>query len=439
MTDEVIVKQKAVVATAAELAAAREARNMSQVDISQRIKLQVRQVVALEEGRWDALPGRSFVRGALRSYAKLLDVDATPLLESVGGHAEPAVLPVASDAGPGIDASGRGATILWVIVGLVGAVGLVLYFGADRDPQGGSRTGATRIEADQAATTAPGSAASGGASPGVGVPASGGGSGSGSGSGTAGGAPGTSGATGGAGTAPSWGGSLSGLPPAPGAASSSGSGSGLGSGSASGSGSGVAPAPGGASAGAGAGTGSMPPGAGGAGMQSGGATASGAGAAAGGGSAGGSPTIGAGAPGAPAGSPPSAVTGSASSAGAASAGSAAPSVGTAASPATGAAGAAPGAPAAAAAAGSAASSPDSAARGAIRFNAVEDSWIEVRQADGAVLHQGTVKAGSTLELNGTPPYRVTAGNPSRLQLVYEGKPRDLAPHTARNIARMTLP
>ena len=89
MTDDLQAKDQVQVATPEELAAAREARGMSQVDISQRIKLQVKQVKALEQGEWDALPGRSFVRGALRSYGKLIDVDVSPLLESIGGFAEP--------------------------------------------------------------------------------------------------------------------------------------------------------------------------------------------------------------------------------------------------------------------------------------------------------------------------------------------------------------
>ena len=50
------VRHKTQVASPAELAAAREARGMSQLDISQRIKLQVKQVNALEEGQWEALP-----------------------------------------------------------------------------------------------------------------------------------------------------------------------------------------------------------------------------------------------------------------------------------------------------------------------------------------------------------------------------------------------
>ena len=141
MTDEGGARQRALVATPEELAAAREARGMSQLDISQRIKLQVKQVNALEEGQWDALPGKSFVRGALRSYGKLLDVDVGPLLESIGGFAEPAQVqgmqpldtPISRSSGLGFNGGGRGSPILWVIAGLIGVVALVLYFGSDQD------------------------------------------------------------------------------------------------------------------------------------------------------------------------------------------------------------------------------------------------------------------------------------------------------------------
>jgi cytoskeleton protein RodZ len=65
--------------------------------------------------------------------------------------------------------------------------------------------------------------------------------------------------------------------------------------------------------------------------------------------------------------------------------------------------------------------------------------VEVRQADGSHLHNGLVKAGETIELGGKPPYRLILGNASHLQLAYEGKAQDLAPHTrANNIARLQL-
>jgi cytoskeleton protein RodZ len=79
------------------------------------------------------------------------------------------------------------------------------------------------------------------------------------------------------------------------------------------------------------------------------------------------------------------------------------------------------------------------AAGLVRIKAQEDSWVEVRQADGTPLHNGLVKAGASIELKGTPPYRVVLGNASEVELAYEGKVQDLKAHTrANNIARLQL-
>ncbi len=81
-----------------------------------------------------------------------------------------------------------------------------------------------------------------------------------------------------------------------------------------------------------------------------------------------------------------------------------------------------------------------ASKGTIRLKAgAKDSWVEVREADGSALHNGLVKAGDTLELSGKPPYRLVIGNASHLEVVYEGRTQDLAPHMrANNIARLEL-
>lgn len=75
----------------------------------------------------------------------------------------------------------------------------------------------------------------------------------------------------------------------------------------------------------------------------------------------------------------------------------------------------------------------------MRLKATRDAWVEVRNADGSTLHNGLVKAGSTTDLKGTPPYRLVLGNASRLQLTYEGKPQDLKPHIqSSDIAKLQL-
>ncbi|MDO4683308.1 MAG: helix-turn-helix transcriptional regulator [Lautropia sp.] len=80
------------IASPAALQAAREARGWSRLDVARQIKFQVRQIAALENGRFEDLPGHAFVRAALRGYGNLLDVDVSPLLSVLGGHAQPAEL-----------------------------------------------------------------------------------------------------------------------------------------------------------------------------------------------------------------------------------------------------------------------------------------------------------------------------------------------------------
>lgn len=58
----------------------REARGLKIADIAQTLKLGVRQVEALEGGDWQHLPGHTFIRGFVRNYARLVQLDAAPLM-----------------------------------------------------------------------------------------------------------------------------------------------------------------------------------------------------------------------------------------------------------------------------------------------------------------------------------------------------------------------
>jgi len=64
----------------AELARLREERGLALTDVAQQLKFAARQLEALEQERFEALPGGTFVRGMVRAYARLLKVDAEPLL-----------------------------------------------------------------------------------------------------------------------------------------------------------------------------------------------------------------------------------------------------------------------------------------------------------------------------------------------------------------------
>jgi cytoskeleton protein RodZ len=64
----------------AELARVREERGLALSDVAQQLKFGARQIEALEQERFELLPGGTFVRGMVRAYARLLKVDAEPLL-----------------------------------------------------------------------------------------------------------------------------------------------------------------------------------------------------------------------------------------------------------------------------------------------------------------------------------------------------------------------
>ncbi|HYF58267.1 MAG TPA: helix-turn-helix transcriptional regulator, partial [Burkholderiaceae bacterium] len=129
------------VGSAEQLAAAREQRGLGRAEVAQRLKLHVRQLDAIERGDWAALPGRAFVRGAVRSYGRLLGVDVDALLQSIGGFAEAEELrPSASLAAPlprggafGFDPEGKGSRWPWAVLGVVAVIAVALFFGNDGD------------------------------------------------------------------------------------------------------------------------------------------------------------------------------------------------------------------------------------------------------------------------------------------------------------------
>ena len=67
----------------AQLAAQREAMGWSVEQIADQLKLAPRQVIALEKGDYAALPTMAVVRGFVRAYAKVVKLDATPLVAMI--------------------------------------------------------------------------------------------------------------------------------------------------------------------------------------------------------------------------------------------------------------------------------------------------------------------------------------------------------------------
>jgi cytoskeleton protein RodZ len=72
----------------------REARGWTIAQVANQLNLAARQIDALERNAYEALPGMVIVRGFIRAYAKLLQVDAAPILALVKGDSGTAnVLP----------------------------------------------------------------------------------------------------------------------------------------------------------------------------------------------------------------------------------------------------------------------------------------------------------------------------------------------------------
>lgn len=81
---------ESVVPAGAQLAALREARGWTTAEIASQLNLANRQIQALEEDNYAALPGMVIVRGFVRAYAKVLQTDPAPILAAiVDANAEP--------------------------------------------------------------------------------------------------------------------------------------------------------------------------------------------------------------------------------------------------------------------------------------------------------------------------------------------------------------
>jgi len=76
------------------LAARRHELRWTLEAVSQRLKLAPRQITAIEANDFASLPGMASVRGFIRAYARLLELDPVPLLAMLSNEANPAIDPI---------------------------------------------------------------------------------------------------------------------------------------------------------------------------------------------------------------------------------------------------------------------------------------------------------------------------------------------------------
>ncbi|WP_432415618.1 RodZ domain-containing protein [Chromohalobacter israelensis] len=73
----------------------------------------------------------------------------------------------------------------------------------------------------------------------------------------------------------------------------------------------------------------------------------------------------------------------------------------------------------------------------LTFN--EQSWTEIYDADNQRLLAGLQDAGTQAQVEGTPPFRLTVGNATGVEISYRDDNVDLSEHTgSNNVARFTL-
>jgi cytoskeleton protein RodZ len=103
----------------ARLKAARIAKNLAVADVAAKLKLTSRQVEALEEENLRHLPSEVFVRGFVRNYARLVEVDPDSLIAPVDAQAEVSETITAPSAGLNVGSNGLR---LWVVYPMIGGV-----------------------------------------------------------------------------------------------------------------------------------------------------------------------------------------------------------------------------------------------------------------------------------------------------------------------------
>jgi len=142
MSDEVVVDAvnltqpevaeipQAVIQLGAELLAARKAKGFTQQDVSNTLRLSLKQITALESNDFAALPDAMITRGFIRNYARLLGLDAEPLLASYKAQVpdkQPNALSVQSSMHQVVSSKKRQPWLLYSILGIL-LGGLIAWF-----------------------------------------------------------------------------------------------------------------------------------------------------------------------------------------------------------------------------------------------------------------------------------------------------------------------
>ncbi|MDQ1314293.1 MAG: cytoskeleton protein RodZ [Pseudomonadota bacterium] len=79
-----------------------------------------------------------------------------------------------------------------------------------------------------------------------------------------------------------------------------------------------------------------------------------------------------------------------------------------------------------------------ATRSVLHIEFGEESWVEIKDASGRMLHRQLNQPGTRVDIHGQPPFDVVIGNAAQARMTYNGRPIDLKPFTEVTVARFTL-
>lgn len=79
-----------------------------------------------------------------------------------------------------------------------------------------------------------------------------------------------------------------------------------------------------------------------------------------------------------------------------------------------------------------------AINGVLHLEFGDESWVEVKDASGRMLHRQLNPAGTSADIPGQPPFDVVIGNAAQVRLTYNGRPIGLEPFIEVTVARFTL-
>ncbi len=94
--------------------------------------------------------------------------------------------------------------------------------------------------------------------------------------------------------------------------------------------------------------------------------------------------------------------------------------------------------AAVAEAGSPADAKSDPVKGVLHLEFGDESWVEIKDGSGHMLHRQLNLPGSQATIQGQPPFSVVIGNAAQARMTYNDRPIDLKPFIDVTVARFTL-